>query len=497
MGSKENAVLFPGSIVLIEFFILREDVRLTKQSLLILSAGFLFILGCTLALAGPKIFLSIFDSYTGRSFTPFQRLLTQSRIVTFYLSQIFFPAPSRLSLTHDVHLSTSLFFPFTTLSSIVFLTLLVIFSFRYHKKQPLLSFAILFFLFNHTVESSFLNLEIIFEHRNYLPSLFLFLPLAALLGRSIHHYQQSNRLIFLFLSAGASLLVLLFLVGTFERNKAWLTERSLWEDSLKKAPGHSRSYVNLAHGYYQRDNNDNNKKAFELYWQSLDKYAPNPWKARLAAYGSLGYIMFRYGKYEKALKFYDQALSVAKDKPYGNLTAGILSDKANTLWIAGKKQEALNLISGLAQARPKKGVYLQQYGEMLIGMNRLAEGMIILRHVISEFPMTSTEYRKALLDFALIYARLDSMKKSSFYMRLADRLGVPVVPSSLCFIEASLLAGKKEKTGQAMQHILYKITWAELIAILEERSPNTPILPLNYPYLLQYAEEWLTEQKTP
>ena len=39
--------------------------------------------------------------------------------------------------------------------------------------------ALLFFFLNHIIESTVLPLELIFEHRNYLPAMFLFLPIAA------------------------------------------------------------------------------------------------------------------------------------------------------------------------------------------------------------------------------------------------------------------------------------------------------------------------------
>ncbi len=492
LGSKENAVLFPASVVLIELFFFRQDIKITKQNILLLLAGFIFILGFTLLLK-PEIFQSIFAPYVGRSFTPSQRLLTQPRIIIFYLSQIFYPAPFRLSLTHDIELSTSLFCPLTTLPSILLLLLLIILPFIYHKSYPIISFAILFFLLNHSVESTFLNLELIFEHRNYLPSLFLFLPIAAALSTSINQYRQRSRLVFVTLSATTAILIVLFILGTMARNRVWLTELNLWTDSLEKAPRHSRSYVNLAHNYLYKENNL--KKAFELNFLSLDKDAPNPWKARLAAYSTMGYIMFRLGNHKAALKFYNQALVVSEDKPYGDLTTGVLSDKAATLWNSGQKEQALMLATDIAQAKPEKGAYLQQHGEMLVGMNHVAEGMAVLRRVFAHSDMMSEEYRKTLLDFSLVYARLGSMQKSALYARMADMLDVPVVPSSLCFIEASLLAGKSEKADQAMRLMLSKITWSELIEILEENSPDTPVLPLNYPLLRQYAAGWIARQR--
>ena len=93
LGSKENAILLPASLVLIELFFFRETIKLSKQNIIIFTLGFLFILGFTILLKGPDVFHGIFASYSTRSFTPSQRVLTESRIVLFYLSSPFFSSP--------------------------------------------------------------------------------------------------------------------------------------------------------------------------------------------------------------------------------------------------------------------------------------------------------------------------------------------------------------------------------------------------------------------
>ena len=60
------------------------------------------------------------------------------------------------------------------------------------RRQPLTSFAILFFFLNHAVESSILPLEMVYEHRNYLPSMFLFLPVADGFWRILTYYRSQK-----------------------------------------------------------------------------------------------------------------------------------------------------------------------------------------------------------------------------------------------------------------------------------------------------------------
>ena len=154
LGSKENAILLPASLVLIELFFFRQTIKLSKQNLTILVLGFLFVLAFTILLKGPDVFHKVFASYSTRSFTPGQRILTESRVVLFYLSLLFYPAPFRLSLIHDIQVSTSLFHPITTLFAVLSLGFLIILPFILHKRYPLFAFALLFFLLNHTVEGS-------------------------------------------------------------------------------------------------------------------------------------------------------------------------------------------------------------------------------------------------------------------------------------------------------------------------------------------------------
>jgi uncharacterized membrane protein len=119
-------------------------------------------------------------------------MLTEPRIVLFYLSQIFYPVPGRLSIVHDVQLSRSLLEPWTTLPAILVVLGLIGFGIWQLRKRPMLSFAVLFFFLNHTVESSIIGLELIYEHRNYLPSLFLFAPVAMGLQYLVDHFRHQR-----------------------------------------------------------------------------------------------------------------------------------------------------------------------------------------------------------------------------------------------------------------------------------------------------------------
>ncbi|MFH1102916.1 MAG: hypothetical protein V1714_04030, partial [Pseudomonadota bacterium] len=185
LGCKENTATFPLAILLVEiiFFspVIRFFPRSTKYRLALIVG--LFVAALFFFIIFQNYFYSLLQGYEKRTFTLTQRLLTQPRILLFHLSQLFYPVTSRLSVEHDVILSNSLFKPWTTLPAILFCILMIVWAAYQVRKKPLLSFGILFFFTAHLIESTILPLELIFEHRNYLPSLFLFLPAAAWITR--------------------------------------------------------------------------------------------------------------------------------------------------------------------------------------------------------------------------------------------------------------------------------------------------------------------------
>jgi hypothetical protein len=106
------------------------------------------------------------------------RLLTESRVIIIYLSLLLYPMPDRLSIAHGLGISTSMVNPVSTLASLLLIAGIVGSLIVVAKKYPLISFSFLFFLVNHLLESTVLPLELVYEHRNYIPSMLFFVPFA-------------------------------------------------------------------------------------------------------------------------------------------------------------------------------------------------------------------------------------------------------------------------------------------------------------------------------
>src|SRR5262249_22160015 len=98
---------------------------------------------------------------------PFSYFLTELRVIVRYIQIIFFP--SGLNLAYDFPISDSVLDVRVILSALVLLGLLGV-AWWLRKRQPIVSFSILWFFVTLAPTSSFFPInDVIFEHRLYLP----------------------------------------------------------------------------------------------------------------------------------------------------------------------------------------------------------------------------------------------------------------------------------------------------------------------------------------
>ncbi|MFZ2397059.1 MAG: hypothetical protein WAW31_00080 [Smithella sp.] len=141
--SKENAAMLPLSILLFDLFLIQGITKENiKKFAKILFSSLLLILIIGLIYTG--WFSNAFEGYEIRDFSMMQRLLTEPRVILFYLSLLFYPISSRLTLLYDVDFSRSLFQPWTTIPSILLILFIISFALYIARKRPLISFCIIF-----------------------------------------------------------------------------------------------------------------------------------------------------------------------------------------------------------------------------------------------------------------------------------------------------------------------------------------------------------------
>jgi tetratricopeptide (TPR) repeat protein len=192
--SKENALLIPAYLVLMEWAFFADKKPWLFCSVLSIRTKNLTY--AALALCTFTILILAIEyasrGYGNRTFTLVERVLTESRVITLYLSLIVLPRINAFGLFHDdIQLSTSLVEPWTTLLSIIFIVCLVALAIRWRTSKPLVSFGILFFFTAHLLESTIFGLEIAHEHRNHLASTGIII---AIVGFFIHQQSFNKRI---------------------------------------------------------------------------------------------------------------------------------------------------------------------------------------------------------------------------------------------------------------------------------------------------------------
>ena len=234
-GSKEIALMTPALILIYEFYFYQKfsPAFLRRHPAALALALALLALVMILFLR-PAMWARIIQDYQYYPFTLGQRLLTEPRVLFQYLGLILWPLASRLSLEHDPGISFSLLSPWTMLPAILGWAAILTACIRFAPRSPLLSFAGLWYFLNLLLESSFIPLDLMFEHRVYLPSL----PVIALLVAAPLWAVRRDRWVWVCLGFIAAA----FWFGAYRRNPVWETEFGLYSDCVRKNPYQARAY---------------------------------------------------------------------------------------------------------------------------------------------------------------------------------------------------------------------------------------------------------------
>ncbi len=233
--SKENGILLPLLAAVIELTVVASQASTLGRPNRYWTALFLLLPALVIFVyLGGRLFTEdFFEVVPPRDFSIYERVLTQPRILIDYLQNWFIPKLYTTGVFHDHFLkSTGLMSPLTTILAIFTHLGIVILALVKRRRWPLFALAALFFYTSHLLESTVVNLELYFEHRNYLGTGFLFLPLLVAL------HQKFSRRQFTALS-----LAILILLGGFTRysSAVWASFPSIVEASARKAPNSERA----------------------------------------------------------------------------------------------------------------------------------------------------------------------------------------------------------------------------------------------------------------
>lgn len=286
---KENAVLLAVSLLAYEVILIRGiDRPNARRALMMAAAALMLIVLMGLLYTDPATLL---EPYANRPFSKFERLLTQPRVLFMYLSLLAVPMTSRMTILHDMTISHSLVDPWTTLLAIGGWCGVLILCVRFYRQYPLICFCMLFFLLNHSIEGSIFNLELAYEHRNYIPSMLLFVPVAIAVIHAADRFHY-HALLYSAVWLATICVIISFGYTTFSYNRIFSSELSLWQHAVRRAPLLSLSHNNLGNVYWSMGLRELAQDEFQRAY-ALDRYFNLPHK------GLVYYNLGLYAAYEK------------------------------------------------------------------------------------------------------------------------------------------------------------------------------------------------------
>jgi tetratricopeptide (TPR) repeat protein len=257
--------------------------------------------------------IGLTGDFPGRNYSGLERLMTQARVQVLYLSQLVWPMPGRLNLDHDFSISRGLLQPQSTLVAILACAALIASSFYLALRQPRYGFPLLAYAVFHLIEAGPVSLDIIYEHRMYLPSAMLATLAATILVDSRYKWSV--------VMATFTILVLaVFSAWTHERNLTWSNPLEFQRDVATKAPNNARAQHNLALAYYEADRPQDALIAV----QRAIKLQPMDDRPRRL----MGQILIELGRASEAIESYQQALTLRPQIMKSLLGLGIALEAA-------------------------------------------------------------------------------------------------------------------------------------------------------------------------
>jgi len=306
-GSKETAITLPMMIALYDVLFFSGENREKIKKAVPIYLVLLFATGCIALLylwGATGMFgalqQGILKQY-GVDHLPWDlRLMTESRVLIYYLSLLVFPHPSRLNLDYDFPISDALLNPPTTLLSAITLSGALFIGCFFWKRKPLFTFFIFWYFGNLLLESTVLQLDLVFEHRLYLPSVAFFAAVTLGLIRSASAALSERA--FVFISIFLVGLVSVYAFWTVERNRVWKGEVTLWEDTISKSPRKARPYEALGTAYAEQGRLD---EAIQTFHTALRFNKNDP-----KVHTNLGVAYYKKGRTAEALSELNKAIAI-------------------------------------------------------------------------------------------------------------------------------------------------------------------------------------------
>jgi tetratricopeptide (TPR) repeat protein len=349
MKTKEIAFTLPFAIVLAELaFFETTRVDLVRLVPFLATAA---VVPATWLFTAPQVqgVLATADALTHvqTELSRLDYLATQLAVQVTYLFLLLLPVGQNLD--HDYPIHRSFLDPEVLSAAAVVVPLAALAAWlwaRTRRGAPrpldpaarLAAFGIAWWFLAHAVESSVIPIvDVINEHRVYLPSAGLFAAIAVGIAALARRWWEPGLAARRAVAAGAALAVVLA-AAAFARNRVWATDVSLWTDAARKSPEKSRPFLDLGTALREAGRPEaaiaSLRRGLELEPGSVYGHA------------QLGAVLLGSGRGAEAEPELRAALALAPDDPE------TLFNFATWLWQTGRRDEARPLFTRFAATAP-------------------------------------------------------------------------------------------------------------------------------------------------
>jgi Flp pilus assembly protein TadD len=401
MKTKENAFTLPLAIALYEFIFFKGDLKRRAVYLLPLFLTMLIIPLTVINMDKPLGEAIGEATRTHLEISRWDYLLTEFRVIVTYIRLLFLPVNQNLDYDYPVYhsfIEPAVFLSFLFLVSVLGIGVYLLYRSRITDYGlRLVSFGIFWFFITLLVESSVIPIvDIIFEHRAYLPSVGAFTAVTSsaflLVGRARSGMTKKAAL------AGFIIALLVLSLAVYTRNNVWRSEIGLWEDTARKSPGKARPHTILGISYGKlgryddalreyraamRANPDYTKdqgleEAIIRYMKELEKYDEEESEhlailkidpGNAAARNNLGIIYDKLGRYDEAVKEYLAALRISPESAEVHNNLGIVYGKM------GRHEEAEREYRAALDIKPEYAEAHNNLGVIYFNTGRLDEAL--------------------------------------------------------------------------------------------------------------------------
>ena len=398
MFTKETSITLPLVILLYEYMFLKDNGGLNWRRLSPFLLAFFMIPSITLLTNSQKVqYIHGTPAVLG-GLSSVQYVMTQFRVLLTYVRLVFIPLNQNFD--YDYPISRSVL-ELPTLFSIIFLIFIPYFVQRLYPKYKLVSFSIAWFFLGLLPESiPFPVKDVIFEHRLYLSmvgySMFLVVSLYYLLGKNALRTM----------GIVLTVIIICYSVLTYQRNKIWVNEATLWNDAVQKSPNKARPYNFRGVAY-------SDKKDFVYAINDFSK-AIEIDPTLLEAYNNRADIYVQQGNFAQAISDYNKAIKI-------NPALAVLFYNRGLLYIKqGNFTKAVSDFTRVIKIKPKFVPAYGNLGIILANQGRFTQAVSVFTKAIEIEP----NYAPAFYNRGRLYYQLKEYDRSWADVHKAEELGV-------------------------------------------------------------------------